>query len=173
MNIAEGYLILIARAGFEVVKRIFYIAAFPACYVFRRWARAKFHNNRLAFILWAGLDDFINTEAIQEFAINAEYCPDGSKRFGPIEKLPPGWVREFLRAYHWGAFRNNGINLSRYLAAGNKIAWRKFGALEARIFFDGKRYITLPYFEKIFFGFRLQCGWISNGRFEMEFRGGF
>ena len=162
----KWYLILFWRALFELAKRIIFIFLFIPAYLVRKWARDYNARYFLALLLWLTLDDTINAEGVGEYGLNIEYCAYG-KRFKPFELLPDCGLKEFLRAWHWSAWRNSGVNLSWYFGAGKKIELRyKIGAIEIRLF-EKK---TLPYFEKIIFGFYFQIGWISNGRFEMEIK---
>lgn len=160
---------------FEIAKRILAIPLYPFAY----WDRVKLRANRAAGksgFLWYVLDDSIVADSILRGAGPLDYCCYGKR--APLafitERLPDGPFREFMRAWNWGAWRNNCINLSWAMCAGDKkgVLWGiKLGRLvyEERLF---QRGLLLPYFEAYipFTKFRFQCGWISNGRHQVQAR---
>ena len=163
----------------EVAKRIVSPFLYPLAYIFRAWART--HKDGAGWPLWIILDDSIVADSVARGFGPLEYCGYGKRApLGFItERLPSGWFTEFLRAWNWGAIRNNCINLTWAARAGNKVGvlwgihWGRL-VYEERLFWrmGSDAGILLPYFEAFipFTNFRIQIGWISNGRWQVQAR---
>ena len=169
------FLILPLMVVFELIKRVIAIPIYPIAYICRKWPRTN--KTGLGWVLWAVLDDSIVVDSINRGYGPLEYCGYGKRApLGFItEKLPKGRFTEFLRAFSWGALRNNAINLMVLTEQwiGNKtetISRKEWGKsfYEVRKFSGG---LKLPYLEVwLFSGFRIQCGFISCGRFQVQAR---
>jgi len=123
--------------------------------------------------LWLLLDDSINAEGRLKFGKDIDYCHYGN-RSALVEKLPDGAFKEFARAYHWSALRNSCINLSWILALGDMTDEKILYGSKPRNFIAERTY---PGGEKRLYvqfypwgDFRVKCGWLSNGRFEVAAR---
>lgn len=156
----------------ELIKRPIFWAIYPMAYRFRGWARRG--GSKAAYALWLALDDSIVKDSLARCGKPLEYCCYG-KTSAWVEKLKDGAFKEFARAFYWGAWRNNGINFmsETEVLVGSRIGTsqpRPAGAsfYEVRLFSGG---YCLPYLEWWpWAGFRVQCGWISCGRFQVQAR---
>lgn len=170
VGVTGAYLVLFPMV--ELVKRVVFVALYPFAYACRKWARA--HHG----LLWAVLDDTIVADSVNRGAGPLEYCCYGKR--APLgfltERLPAGWFTEFLRAFSWGALRNNGINfmtlterwIGQRTGTVSRKTWGEKSFYEVRQFAGGLR---LPYVELWpWAGFRVQCGFISCGRFQVQAR---
>lgn len=156
----------------EVLKRIVFMVIYPISYVFRKWVRMGVRNV-VRHILWLALDDSINKEGLEVYGKDIEYCAYG-KRSGLVEKLPEGWFKEFARSYHWGALRNNAINLTWELTPGDMVSVRSRWGKGLCNFYELRNYPgnwVLPYLQFYVYGdLRFKIGFLTNGRFELQLR---
>lgn len=157
-------LLLPLFALIELVKRPIFWVLYPFAYYFRAQARKN------CILLWYVLDDSILRDNIKNGDPEVEYCYR-AKRSAFVEKWLP---YDFARSFYWGAWRNNGINFMTLTEGwiGAKIsAVRKWESgksfYEVRTFASGA---VLPYLEMWIGGWRFQCGFISCGRFQVQFR---
>ena len=153
---------------FELVKRIITVPLYPIVFLLREWAREK--NSFLAYIL----DDTIVSDNVANGYDPLEYCGYG-KRDPLVEKLPEGAFKEFMRSFAWGAIRNNSINLmvelEKKVGAMKSVVSRKQyndkSFYEVRLFECG---LELPYLEYWIGKWRLQIGFLTCGRPQVQFR---
>ena len=124
-------------------------------------------------VIWYLLDDSINAEGKVIYGKDIDYCAYGN-RSDLVEKLPEGKFKEFARAYHWSACRNSCINLTWLLALGDMTGERIIAGSKPRNFIAERTY---PGGEKRLYiqfypwgDFRVKCGFLSNGRFEVAAR---
>lgn len=155
---------------FELFKRLFFIVLYPMAYLVR--AKARTSKKGLFWLFWAVLDDTIVADSLARCGLPLEYCCYGKRE--PLgfltERLPEGRFKEFMRAFGWGAIRNNGINLEIWLGAGTMeyVFW----GIGSTIRYEVRKFtgLALPYFEATILGFYLRAGWLTGGRFESRFR---
>ena len=152
----------------ELIKRPIFWLLYPFAYSLREWVRTR--RNPITWVLWCALDDTIVQDNINRGLPYGEYCQYG-KRSAFVEKYLP---YDFCRSFYWGAWRNNGINFMTLTEKwiGIKLStdrrWTSFKSFyEIRLFEHGAR---LPYLEYWIGGFRIQAGWISCGRFQIQAR---
>ena len=142
----------------ELIKRPIFWVLYPIAYVFRHKYRS-----------WP-LDDVIHNESMNIYGKDVEYCWYG-KRSAFVEKILPF---DFCRSWYWGAWRNNGMNLVCKLEdmVGPMIIVRKYIKLWGKSKYEEREFKCgrLPYLELWFGAYRLQCGFISAGRFQVQFR---
>ncbi len=160
------YLILIPV--FELLKRIITTPLYPIVFLFREWAREK--NSFLAYVL----DDTIVADNIAEGYPPYEYCGYG-KRDKLVEKLPEGKFKELMRSFAWGAVRNNSINLMVELEkkVGTLVEVKSRHQYNAKSFYEIRLFtsgLELPYLEYWIGKYRLQIGFLSCGRPQVQFR---
>jgi len=163
-------LLLPLAALAELIKRPIFWALYPLAYALRKRIR-----ERLTFwpyrFLWLALDSTIWRENMLVYNKDVEFCWYG-KRSAFVEKYLP---YDFARSFYWGAWRNNGINFMTLTEGwvGAKIsAVRKWESgksfYEVRTFAHGAALPYLEFWPKP--GFRVQCGWITCGRFQLQAR---
>ncbi len=127
----------------------------------------------LIYPLYLSMDYAIIRDSIANCGEPLPYCSYG-KRNTLVEKLPDGNIKEFFRAWVWNSFRNNGMNLVCKLEdlVGPMLILRKYVKLWGKSKYEEREFKCgrLPYLELWFGEFRLQCGFISCGRFQVQFR---
>jgi hypothetical protein len=170
---------LILATAFEIVKRIVTIPLYPLAYWRRKQCRPIILSNGTElkarwfhFPLWLMLDDSIHKASLAR-GFDIDYCDYGKREpLGFItEKLKDGPFKEFMRSWNWGAVRNNCINLRDWLCAGPMLfECYRIGA--GKSFYTVRRFdgIALPYLEIWIRGTRFQCGWLTSGIFQVQFR---
>ena len=169
------FILLPIFALLEIIKRIVTIPFFPIAYFCRESAREDKDNSVFCKLIWFLLDDSINETGKPPL----DYCTyAGKEPLGFItERLPEGWFKEFMRAWNWGAFRNNTINFMIWtqnkIGAKVEVIYRKQWGTEPS-FYEVRKFasgIKLPYFEWWpLKGFRIQLGWISSSRWHSQAR---
>lgn len=158
----------------ELIKRPVFWALYPFAYACRGWVRTRV--NFISWGLWFALDDSIVADSMARGAGPLEYCSYG-KTSAMVEWMPAGAIKEFCRAFYWGAWRNNAINLAITIErkTGPCVGTVKHYAFGRHTsFYDIRRFaggLCLPYLEWWPTAtFRVQCGWISCGRFQVQAR---
>lgn len=159
--------LLLLMTIFELVKRIIGIFIYPFSYCLRQWPVTD------KSFWWLWMDDSIVVDSIARGYGPLEYCGYGKKE--PLdfitERLPAGKVKEFMRGWNWGAWRNSAINLAITLekAVGPmQSVMQRYGG---KSFCEVRRFknFALPYLEIWIGRHRLQVGWITCGRFQVSF----
>jgi hypothetical protein len=180
---------LLAYLIIEPVKRILSAVLYPLAYLLRHWLRTDeealrheqassvgvvLWGHRPGFgWLWYWLDDSINAEGRLKFGKDIDYCAYGN-RSDLVEKLPEGKFKEFCRAWYWSAFRNSAINLTWTLCLGDMTGEDIIKGEKPRNFIvrrhypGGKSRLYVQFYP--WGDFRIKCGWLTNGRFEVQFR---
>lgn len=159
--------ILVVCSALELIKRPIFILIYPIAYWRRSWPRQG------KGLLWLALDDSIVVDGLALSAGVLEYCSYGKRE--PLnfitEQLPAGRFREFMRAWNWGAWRNNSINLmillERKIGVITEIMYNPRRIIERRRFRCGW---TLPYFERNICGWKLQAGFLTCGRWQLQIK---
>jgi len=164
----------------ELIKRPRGWVLYPLAYALRYWSRTyKPHadtfyreriytapRNPIKWFFWIWLDDSVQIE------FGKEYCPKANKMSNWVEWLSEGAFKEFARSYYWSCWRNNAIDLSWALCFGQFTAtigqWWITRTIYYRILRHGNW--ALSQFQADCWGWRLQVGWLTNGKFEVEFR---
>jgi len=159
---------IILCAVLELLKRPLFLIIYPVAYAMRRRLRARPYGWRR--LLWYALDDSILQDG------GEDYCLTPAKMSKLVERLPAGKLKEFFRAWYWSAWRNNSINLMIQQEL-------HVGCINAVIFYAGffgkskyelRRFdhikFYLPYLELWFGAYRFQAGFISCGRWQIQFR---
>ena len=173
----------------EAAKRLLSPFVYPLAYLLRHWLRTDeealrheqassvgvvLWRHRPGFgWLWYWLDDSINAEGRLRFGKDIDYCAYGNRsRF--VEWLPEGAFKEFARSWHWSAVRNSCINLTWLLALGDMTSEKILHGSKPRNFVARRHYPggkSRLYVQFYPWGdMRFKIGWLSNGRFEVQFR---
>ena len=164
---------------FYIPKRIFFTILYPISYIFRKQINKKVRSKydyllwdkkhklqlkikpNLFYFLWFALDD-------------APYFLNDKKEYFD-EYIPKFYKTEFLKSFYWSVLRNNAVNLSRVMAIKGFVSRsriigndRNFAEVKH---FEGFPYYV-PYVEYHFGCIRFQAGWLTNGKFQIEFRKG-
>ena len=161
---------------FYIIKRIFFTIIYFVSYLLReqinKKVRSKYNYNlwdkkhilnlkikfNIFYFLWFALDD-------------APYFLNNKKEYFD-EYIPKIYFTEFLKSFYWSAIRNNAVNLSRVMAIKGFISRKKIignkNFMEVKHFKGFPYYV--PYLEYHFGCMRLQAGWLTNGKFQIEFR---
>jgi len=162
---------------YYITKRILFMIIYPISYIFKnkleviresynyyldweknRDIKSKLKDkNKILLFLWFALDD------APYFSKNEEY----------YENKCPSWLKsDFLKAFYWGAIRNNAVNLSRFLSSGKEIS-KNIIFNNKKIYFVIRKFNFfikyLPFFE-IWFTERkkLKIGWKSYDVFSFR-----
>ena len=179
---------LLARTLLEAGKRLLSPFLYPLAYLCRHAIRTDevlmrheqaatcgivlWKPKRLK-ALWYLLDDSINAEGKVIYSVDIDYCAYGNRsRF--VEWLPEGAFKEFARSWHWSAVRNSCINLTWLLALGDMTSEKILHGEKPRNFIalrhykGGKSRLYIQFYP--WGDMRFKIGWLSNGRFEVQFR---
>ena len=179
---------LLAYLILESVKRVVTLPLYPLAYLLRHQLRTDdiliTHPvlgaccycpapGLLRGLLWLLLDDSINIEGRRRFGRDIDYCAYGNRsRF--VEWLPESAFKEFARSYYWSALRNCAINLTWTLCLGDMTGEDIIKGEKPRNFIvrrhypGGKSRLYVQFYP--FGDMRFKIGWLSNGRFEVQFR---
>ena len=162
--------LLIVLVVFEIVKRAITPFFYWCAYVDRKKLRINRDQDKIGF-LWYLLDDSVrNYNLALNPPIDVEYKSDDHPHYA-IVPSSSAWTN-FWRSFLWGALRNNCINLTHAWSAG-EMNWSV-----TSFYADGKSFYRigyynhgrLPYLEYWIGAMRLQLGWLSNGRWQVQFR---
>ncbi len=148
---------------FEIVKHPVYWILYIPAYFNRNWVRKNKERNIIAFILWTALDDSVmhdkETYDYENHRIKQEWFDYGIPKW---LKHAPAWIK----AWWWGAWRNNSVNLLHY------IRLKEFKGIVFKIgnecnFYEIKKFSTFPYYFP-YFEFRIKnimfsSGWLRSG----------
>lgn len=159
--------LLILGLGCELVKRPVAWVVYPFAYPRRVELRASVGKP----VLWYFLDDTIHNENLSEFGVDADYCTYG-KKSAFVEKFLPF---DSVRSWYWSAWRNSAINLMVELEqmVGPMQRPIKTIRIGTRSFYEVGKFLLareLPYLEFWIGSWRLQAGWLTCGRWQLQFR---
>jgi len=166
---------------YYLIKRPIFMLLYPIAYIFRKqitknvrtkydykeWDKTKQYNWKekpplIWYLLWLILDDPTYFEPHGDGEYFDEYLPGWL-----YEKQGKFW--EFVKAYYWGALRNNAVNLSRVIAVKGFIdryvhIGGKYNFIEVKGFKGFPYYVSyfqfyIPFTKDI----RVKVGWLTNG----------